>query len=743
MAHGTREDGEAVGAGRSTGGWRYAALVVVAVGMIGSMAYVYLAANRLAARQAPLVDAAMEARLATVTGYLWLEEVLAGGPDARIEDTWEHFRRARWHLGAMLHGGDDGRRSYLPLADGALRRKVRTAEAQFDRFEAITRERYARRGELRPANPIHREQHALLRAFLRTTDDVEAAIQRSLVDGLGRFRTIQTVLICTGAIAALLVGAAFHRFERRRIRSFLALREARRETLQSEERFRRLVQHAPDAFFLIGLDGTVLDVNPRACETLGFGVAELVGRPLADFQVDRPPDALVGTWRQMRPGVPFAIDAVHRRKDGTTFPVEVHAELFEWGSRRLVLGLARDVTERRQAEEALRRARDELEVRVAERTLALSVANRDLHEEVAERRRAEEALRYSEHKYATLVEHSPTGIFIYREGRIVLANRRWAAMLGHPEEAVIGGEPGAFIHPEDRDRVAETLRAQLEAREALAPWEARAVTGDGRTIWLLLTSAPLWHRDQPAVLVNAQDVTERKAMEHALEESRRELQHLSWQLLENQEQERARIAEELHEGIGQSLSAVKFAVEHALDGVGQSGGPDAIAPLQALIPTLQGAVEEVRTTSMALRPTVLDGLGLLAAVGWLGRKVQETVPDVLVEVDLDVAESDVPERLRTVLFRVFQEALDNGVRHAGARRIRLSLRRSHAGLELVVEDDGRGFDVAAYRAADPSDRGFGLSRIKEWTELSGGTLTLDSEQGGGTSVRAGWPLGSG
>lgn len=719
--------------------WRlYIILAVVSVGMIGTMAYIYWAANRLVAHQAPLAEAAMAMRLETVTGYLWLEEVLAGVPDAKIAEVWAHFGQARWYLDAMLEGGTNSKGRFLPAADEGLRREVRTVGEQLARFEDVSRARYAQRATMGPGSRLHRDQHALLRALLQTADKVESGVQRSLEVGLSRFRITQAVLISMGVAVAFLVGAVFHRFERRRMRSFLALRQARRETSESEERFRRLVQHAPDAIFLHDLDGSVVDANPRACESLGYEIGDLLGRNLADLQADPPPGAPGEPWTSAVPGTPFTFEASHRRRDGSTFPVEVHAEVFEWGPRRLVLGLARDVTERRQAEEALHRARNELERRVEERTLALSAANRELKAEVTERRRVEEELRYSEQKYSTLVENSPAGIFIYRGDRIVFANRRLAALLDSPEVEVSGLEPDAFLHPEDRSAVTDALRRQLGSGEPLPPVEARVQSRTGQTIWLLLTTAPLWHRGEPAVLVNAQDLTERKAMEQALDESRRELQQLSWQLLESQEQERSRLAWKLHEGVGQSLVAVKFAVEHALSVLGESAASTGGATLRALIPNLQDAVDEVRDASMALRPPVLDGLGLLAAIGWLGRKLAAGTAGLRIEPVLEVAEGDVPDRLRTVVFRIIQEALENATRHAKANRIRVSLRGSAAELALEVADDGDGFDVAAYRATDPSTRGFGLSRIREWTELSGGQFTLESDPGSGTTVRVGW-----
>ena len=246
-------------------------------------------------------------------------------------------------------------------------------------------------------------------------------------------------------------------------------------------------------------------------------------------------------------------------------------------------------------------------------------------------------------------------------------------------------------------------------------------------------------RQIDAFTTNVQVIMEGQQSREALTKSEEELRILSSQLLTAQELERGRIARELHDGIGQSLSAVKFRVE---DAVGQiaKGSPDSGAhSLNSLIPTIQSTVEEVRRITMALRPSTLDDLGILATIAWFCREFQETYANVRIQKEIDIAETDIPESLKTVIYRVLQEALNNVAKHSGAGSVTIFLAKRADTIELTIEDNGRGFDLKEALDIDGSERGFGLGSMKERIELSGGSFSLESVRREGTTVRASWP----
>jgi signal transduction histidine kinase len=223
-----------------------------------------------------------------------------------------------------------------------------------------------------------------------------------------------------------------------------------------------------------------------------------------------------------------------------------------------------------------------------------------------------------------------------------------------------------------------------------------------------------------------------------LRESEKELRLLSGQLLTAQEQERGRIARELHDGIGQSLSAIKFKIEDALGQMGKDVAESSVKSLNSLIPIIQSTVEEVRRITMDLRPSTLDDLGILATIGWFCREFQETYATVRIEKEIGLGESDIPESLKIVIYRVLQEALNNVAKHSGADSVTIFLTKRDNTLELTIEDNGCGFDLKEAFDIDGSKRGFGLGSMKERTELSGGSFSLESIRRKGTTVQASW-----
>ncbi len=231
----------------------------------------------------------------------------------------------------------------------------------------------------------------------------------------------------------------------------------------------------------------------------------------------------------------------------------------------------------------------------------------------------------------------------------------------------------------------------------------------------------------------------RRQAQQALRSSESRLKELSAQLLTAQETERKHIALQMHDSIGQSLSAVKFSIEETLERLRHAVPPETTRPLETAVPLIQEVVNEVRRIQRNLRPAMLDDLGILATLGWFCRDFQSIYKSIQVDLELGVEEVDIPEPLKIVLFRIVQEAFNNVAKHSRASRVRLALGRSSAGaIALEVEDDGRGFDVNE-SVSHPESRGIGLSSIRERAELSGGLLRIESTMGGGVRIRVLWP----
>jgi signal transduction histidine kinase len=228
-------------------------------------------------------------------------------------------------------------------------------------------------------------------------------------------------------------------------------------------------------------------------------------------------------------------------------------------------------------------------------------------------------------------------------------------------------------------------------------------------------------------------------IESELKKSESDLRHLSTELLNAQEKERKMIAGEIHDSIGSSLSAIKFKVENTLTEVADKS-PGTTTALKSVIPIVQGAIEEARRIQMNLRPSMLDDLGILATVKWFCRQFESTYSKIRISQSIEIEEHEVPGSLRTVIFRVLQEGLNNIAKHSMAKMVLLSLRKTDQAIRLVIQDNGQGFDLSKAQFPNGTAQGLGLKNMRERAELSGGSLEIESTLEKGTVIRAWWRI---
>jgi two-component system, NarL family, sensor kinase len=229
---------------------------------------------------------------------------------------------------------------------------------------------------------------------------------------------------------------------------------------------------------------------------------------------------------------------------------------------------------------------------------------------------------------------------------------------------------------------------------------------------------------------------ERARLVDQLAEGERRLRTISRGVLRIQEAERGRISRELHDGVGQSLTALKVQLElmerAAVD------GPSA-ERLQDLRQLAERTLQEVRQISHLLRPQMLDELGLVPTLRWLTRTFQQRT-GIAVELVCEGLEGDLPPDLETLVFRVAQESLANVARHAKAPKAAVHVRRSAGRLFLAVRDDGAGFDVESALRAGEDGRGSGLRGMRDRIQLFRGRFSVRSAPGAGATVEVEVPL---
>ena len=361
-------------------------------------------------------------------------------------------------------------------------------------------------------------------------------------------------------------------------------------------------------------------------------------------------------------------------------------------------------------------------------------------EDVTERKRAEEALKVTSLYARSLIEASLDPLVtISADGKVMDVNRATELVTGVPREQLIGSDfSDYFTEPEKAKEGYKKVFSEGSVRDY--PLAIRHSSGH---ITEVLYNATVYRNEAgevQGVFAAARDITERKRAEEALRESENRLRSLSSQLLTVQENERKRVAREIHDGIGQMLTAIKFKVEDTIQQKGKGNARIKEKSLETIIPLIQGSIEEVRRIQMDLRPSTLDDLGILATIDWFCREFGKIYSTIHIEKLTNIKENEAPVHIKTVIFRVMQEALNNIAKHSKADLIRLSLIKTDGKIELIIEDNGMGFDLEGLISMESSKRGFGLSSMRERTELSGGSLVIESTSGKGTIIHATWPL---
>jgi len=363
--------------------------------------------------------------------------------------------------------------------------------------------------------------------------------------------------------------------------------------------------------------------------------------------------------------------------------------------------------------------------------------------DISRRKAAEAALAERERLFRGVFEQAGVGVVLTEVdgGRFVRANRRFCELLGYSERELLERNWIELTHPDDRDADQRQVRATVQGDLPQFTMEKRYLNRDGTPVWAELTVAPVWlPGEQPDLHVAViQDIRARKRAEQelrdtaeALRDAVRRQRMLAARTLSIQEEERARVARELHDDVGQALTAITLQLHAARH------RSEPASALDGALAAIERALQSVRGLSRDLRPPQLDELGLGAALEALLDQYRHGT-GLALEASIELPAQRLDFALETTCYRVAQEAVTNAIRHAGAGCIRLALGAADGELVLAVRDDGQGFNLQEAQRRALRGASVGLLGMEERVELLGGRLQIDSS-GRGTLVRARLPL---
>lgn len=586
-------------------------------------------------------------------------------------------------------------------------------------------------------------------------------------------------------------------------------KQAEVKLMESEEKYRLLFEAKTDAVMVFdGESRKCIDTNNAASTLYGYSHEEFLNIRLQDISAEQDKSEI--TFRKTLGGklskVPIRY---HRKKDGTVFPVEISAGIFTLKGQQIVIGTIRDITERKQAEKALKDSEERLKsifraapvgigvVSASDRVLmdvndelckllgyyerdligksarkmyqsnkeyntvwrelnkqikeygigtvetqwkrqdgriidvilnSTPINRRDSSQgitfsalDITERKFAESQIRQSEARMRTLADAAFEGIIFHKTGVLIQANNQFCEMFGFNLNELIG---------KDIIKLLIAREAQASVKKQIAgkfpgPYETVGMKKNGTRFPMEIRARETELEGENVRVAAVIDITERKQAEETL-------RGLSSRISEIEESERKRLAQELHDQVGQNLTAL---------GINLSTLPTLILPKEArkIIKRLKDTqnlldetTQSIRNVMADLRPSVLDDYGLIAAVRWYSGSFSERT-GIPVKTTAQSLFPRLPSFLETTLYRIVQEGLTNVSKHARATRVNIGIRETKDKVTLTVADNGKGFNFNTVLKKKKQNI-WGLLTMKERAEAIGGTLGIESSPGKGTKI---------
>jgi len=512
----------------------------------------------------------------------------------------------------------------------------------------------------------------------------------------------EQMLVTAAAIGALLAPPGlFLLYRQRQDRA-----QIQRALANVEARVGGILESAMDAIITIDSTQRIVQFNAAAERVFLWPRGAVLGQPLDRLLPERyrgrhrhDVERFAATATTSR-GMGEQTVLYGLRANGEEFPIEASISQHEEDGRKLLTVILRDVSKRLATEQQA--ARDEARLR------------------------------------GILDSAMDAIITVAEDQRVVLFNKAAEEVFRCPREEAIGAPLDWFIPQRFRANHRNLVRDfGATGASSRRMGHARVVMGlrrDGGEFPIEASISQVVEGGHRLYTVILRDVTERVAADEALRRSQAEVHELAVAASNAREQEKSRIARELHDELGQALTALKIDTTWLREHLG-GAAPDVQHKLRAMQVLLDGTVAAARRISSELRPLMLDDLGLTAAAEWLTQNFSNRT-GLPCELVLGAGDLDLPDPYATAVFRVLQESLTNVTKHAEATQVEVTLERGDGEVVLTVRDNGRGFATG-----DPRNPGsYGLVGLRERALLVGGRVSVDSSPGEGTRVELRIPL---